>query len=76
MIRQDEYEKEYTKRRQKLYGCEMGALNLLSRLRPAIKWDRCDPNCFQSQIMRRALKDEIASRFARESIHDQVGYDS
>lgn len=30
----------------------------------------------RTSVKYRAIKDELESRFARESIHDQIGYDS
>jgi hypothetical protein len=75
MIRQDEYEKAYTERRQIMFRWSLKALNLLRQLSYAEKCVGCKSGSFKHQIARRALRDELASRFARESIHDVENYD-
>jgi hypothetical protein len=75
MIRQDEYEKTYTERRQTLSRASLGTLNLLRLLGDKEKRAGRKSGCFKHQIVRRALKDELASRFGRESIHLIENYD-
>lgn len=69
MIRQDEYEKEYAKLREFYAPANSAAL---------IEWRDClfRHGLKNIQIHNRAIKDELASRLARESIHELVDYDS
>ncbi len=75
MIRQDEYEKRYAQSRVSLetaYTMSVQEFLNLFNLDDGMNarmW-------MTMSIHLRAFKDELASRFARESIHDVEGYDS